>query len=63
MVFQIQLYCSSLGFQSSPHDNALFIRSTSKGYVILLYVDDIIIIRDDHQVMQDLKILFAKNLK
>lgn len=44
------------GFRSSPYDHALFIRRTSKGYVILLlYVDDMIITGDDLQEIQDLK--------
>ena len=36
------------GFQSSPRDHALFIRKTTRGCtLLLLYVDDMIIIRDD----------------
>ena len=39
---------SSLGFTSSAHDSALFVRSTSAGRIILLlYVDDMIITGDD----------------
>ena len=36
------------GFQSSPHDNVLFIKKTTRGYTLLiLYVDDMIITGDD----------------
>ena len=39
---------SSLGFVSSSHDSALFIKSTDAGHIILsLYVDDMIITGDD----------------
>ncbi|GKV41760.1 hypothetical protein SLEP1_g49252 [Rubroshorea leprosula] len=39
---------SEFGFTSSPHDTTLFIRKTAQGMVLLLlYVDDIIITRDD----------------
>jgi hypothetical protein len=38
---------SSLGFVSSSHDSALFIKSTDAGRIILpLYVDDMIITGD-----------------
>jgi hypothetical protein len=37
------------GLSSSPHDNALFIHRSDKGMILLLlYVDDMIITRDDH---------------
>jgi hypothetical protein len=40
---------SSLGFVSSSHDSALFIKCTDAGHNILsLYVDDMIIIGDDN---------------
>jgi len=39
---------SSLGFVSSSHNSALFIKCTDVGRIILsLYVDDMIIIGDD----------------
>ena len=39
---------SSLGFVSSSHNSALFIKCTNVGRIILsLYVDDMIIIGDD----------------
>lgn len=52
------------GFRSSPHDNALFIRNTSKGSVILLlYVDDMIITGDDSDGIQDLKHSLSKEFE
>lgn len=39
---------TSLGFQSSPYDSALFVRNSSTGRILLLlYVDDMIITGDD----------------
>uniref|UniRef100_A0A2N9GYR8 CCHC-type domain-containing protein n=1 Tax=Fagus sylvatica TaxID=28930 RepID=A0A2N9GYR8_FAGSY len=44
------------GFSSSPHDTTLFIRRSDKGMILfLLYVDDMIIIRDDHSDISDFK--------
>ena len=39
---------TAAGFQPSPHDSALFVYSSSRGRtLLLLYVDDMIITRDD----------------
>ena len=44
------------GFSSSPHDTTLFICCFDKGMILLLlYVDDMIITRDDHFSISDFK--------
>ena len=45
-----------IGFQSSTHDSALFIRRTSVGIVLfLLYVDDMIISGSDASAISEIK--------
>ena len=45
---KFSIVISSLGFVSSSHDSALFIKCTDAGHIILsLYVDDMIITSDD----------------
>ena len=47
---------SSLGYSISSYDSALFIRRTDRGTILLLlYVDDMIITRDDITGIQELK--------
>ena len=47
---------NQFGFSSSPHDTVLFIRRFDKGMILfLLYVDDMIIIGDDHSDISDFK--------
>ncbi|GKV52127.1 hypothetical protein SLEP1_g58720 [Rubroshorea leprosula] len=47
---------SEFGFTSSPHDTALFVSKSTQGMVLLLiYVDDMIITRDDASKIDELK--------
>lgn len=55
---------SFLGFASSSHDSALFVKSIDAGRIILsLYVDDTIIIGNDIDGISILKTELARRLK
>uniref|UniRef100_A0A2N9FJH4 CCHC-type domain-containing protein n=1 Tax=Fagus sylvatica TaxID=28930 RepID=A0A2N9FJH4_FAGSY len=52
------------GFSSSSHDTALFIRRSDKGMILLLlYVDDMIITRDDHSGISDFKLFLHQQFE
>ena len=55
---------SSLGFVSSSHDSAIFVKCTNTGCIIMfLYVNDMIIIGDDIDGSSVLKTELARQLE
>ena len=61
---KFSIVISSLGFVSSSHDSALFIKCTNAGRIIMsLYVDDIIIIGDDIDDISILKTELARRFE
>lgn len=54
----------SLGFTSSSHDSALFVKSSPAGHIVLLlYVDDMIITGDDADGISDLKATLSRRFE
>ncbi|KAE9596295.1 putative RNA-directed DNA polymerase [Lupinus albus] len=61
---KFSIVITSLGFSSSPHDSALFVRNSHHGCIIIsLYVDDMIITGDDIDGITKLKTQLAEQFE